>query len=192
MKVHPIITLWLASSLAMLTGCATYPISKDLREQSHPVTLRQVRDNPAAARGKSVIWGGRIIKTVNDTNGASLYVLALPLNHFEKPRTSVNSTGRFIARSTDFLDPQVLKQGKLVTIAGTVSDVEPHKVQKAQYQYPVLDIQQVHVWPRVRKHYWGVGWGWYYPDDDWGYYSGWGPEWGWHRYYSDPDDWDRR
>jgi outer membrane lipoprotein len=194
MKVQPIIKLLpLVPLLAALAGCATCPISTSLREKSRPVTLTQVLTSPEATRGTTVIWGGRIIQTVNDTNGAGVFVLALPLSHYEKPEPDANSEGRFIARSGQFLDPEIFRQGRLVTVAGTIAGVETRRIQKAQYPYPVLDVQQIYVWPRVRTHYWD--WGWYYPDWGWGYDPGWSPGWGWYHPgwywgWDDPDDWD--
>jgi outer membrane lipoprotein len=105
--------MWpLGLALLALPGCATYPVAKKLRQQARPVTLAQASENPGAYRGTVVIWGGRIIKAVNDTNGGALYVLKLPLAHDEKPLAYANSAGRFIASSERFLDPEVYQRGQ--------------------------------------------------------------------------------
>ena len=173
-----------------LSGCATYPVAKNLREQAQPMTLSQVRENPGAIRGTVVIWGGRIIKTANSTNGGAIYVLKLPLARNEKPLANAKSSGRFIARSHDFLDPEIYKQGRLITVAGTISGVETQAVQKTRYMYPTVAAKQLHVWPPERRYYSYPAWGYYYP-----YYPGWywtGPPplgWGFGWYYYG-GDWD--
>lgn len=185
---------WLPGLLALtLTGCATYPVTKNIREQARPLTLSQVRENPGAVRGTVVIWGGRIIKTVNDTNGADIYVLKLPLNRRERPRSDMLSSGRFIATSQNFLDPQIYRRGRLITVAGTITGVETHALQKTQYPYPVVAARQLHVWPRERVRYYYPGynypvWGYPYPGYSyWGYSPPWGVGFNW---YYDGGDWD--
>jgi outer membrane lipoprotein len=177
--------IMLGAALVALTGCASYPISKDLRKQARPLTLAQVAANPGAYTGTTVIWGGRIINTVNDTNGSALYVLQLPLTHDEWPLRHAVSSGRFIARSPEFLDPQVFKSGRLVTVAGAVAGVEIKPLQGIRYAYPIITSKQLHLWQRTPPYYYYPGyWGWYGPG--WNMY--WGqPGWGW---YGPGWDWD--
>jgi starvation-inducible outer membrane lipoprotein len=60
---------------AVLSGCASNPIAKDLQNEAKPLSLSQVTANPKTTRGDLVIWGGRIIKTMGNTNGGEIYVL---------------------------------------------------------------------------------------------------------------------
>ena len=162
-------TTWVVGlTLVTLTGCATCPVAKNLRQQARPVTLAQATGNPGGCQGTVVIWGGRIIKTVNATTGSTLFVLKLPLGHNEKPQAHADSPGRFIAHSPGFLDPEMYQRGRLVTVAGTLSGLETGLVQKADYTYPVVSIEQVHVWPVEPRVYY-----YYYPEQNWGgYYWG--------------------
>ncbi|HWI57881.1 MAG TPA: Slp family lipoprotein, partial [Bacillota bacterium] len=132
--------LLLGASLAVLSGCASYPVSKELRRQAKPLTLPQVASNPSNYTGTIVIWGGKVIQTVNDTNGGSLYVLQLPLDCYGTPEQPGVSTGRFIARSKDFIDPEVFRKGRLITVAGEVVGTETEPVQKIRFLYPVIGI----------------------------------------------------
>jgi len=175
----------LGFALVALSGCVTYPIAKNLQKQAQPLTLSQVVANPGACQGTVVIWGGRIIKTVNDVNRSAIYVLELPLDRSGEPVVDANTSGRFIASSKEFLDPEVYKQGQLITVAGTIAGLETQPVQKAKYNYPVVDIKQIHVWPVEQRHYYYYpAWGWedypYYPDWYWGWYPGWSWGWGWY------------
>lgn len=190
MKMRLAKQIVLGLALVGLSGCVTYPIAKNLQKQARPVTLLEVMENPGAHQGTIVIWGGKIIKTVNDVNSSEIYVLKLPLNGEGKPQLYANTSGRFIASSKGFLDPEVYKNGRLITVAGGITGLESHPVQKTKYNYPVLDIKQIHLWPVERRHYYPA-WGWeYYPSypyyPGWGWYPGWGVGWGW--YYG--GDWD--
>jgi outer membrane lipoprotein len=173
--------LLLGTLLMGISGCATYPVAKNLRQDAKAVTLQQALENSNANKGSVVIWGGKIIDTVNDTNGAAIYILAMPLNHSGKPNLHAYSEGRFIASNTVFLDPEVYKRGRLLTVAGEITGVETVPVQKVNNTYPVVAIKQLHLWPEPQLHY-------YYPIPAWEYYPGWYwgyPAWGW--YYPGPD-----
>lgn len=156
--------------LAMLSGCATYPIAKNLREEAKPLTVRQVKADPAGTQGSVVIWGGRIVDVANDTNGGEIYIMNLPLRGNGKPLIDASTAGRFIAVSGDFLDPEAYPEGRLITVAGEVAGVRREMLQNIRYTYPVLDIKETHVWPVMQQEYYYYGPGW-----DWG----WGPWWGW-------------
>jgi outer membrane lipoprotein len=171
-------SLLLGAVLVGFSGCVTYPISKDLRAQAKPVTLAQASASPAACTGTIVIWGGQVIQTVNDTNGGAIYVLELPLTSDERPVQHGVSAGRFIARSDKYIDPEVFKPGRLITVAGQLAGTATEPLQKTQYTYPMLSIKQLHLWQSVRTvYYYPAGyWGWYGPRWHRGWY---GPGWGW-------------
>ncbi len=161
-------------------GCSTYPISKALREEARATTgigFRTISQKPDAYRGQVVIWGGRIIKTVNQTNGSSVYVLQAPLDHEGWPRSEKLSQGRFIARSAGFLDPEVYRAGARITVAGELSGKASEPVGQTTYTYPVIVLREVCFWrpqPGVYAAPVSVwGWGWY--GLYWPYYGGYYP-----------------
>jgi outer membrane lipoprotein len=183
--------------VALLSGCASYPIAKNLREQAQPLTLNQVTANPKTTRGTMVVWGGRIIRTVNDTNGSAIYVLQRPLSRKEKPTDDhIFTGGRFIVISRESLDPATYPTGSLITVAGQLSGVRNELLQNTLCAYPMVDIKQVHLWATRQKDfyfynyaerpalYWGYyeplwwngGVGWYYPEGYGGYYESRGGE----------------
>ena len=132
---------------AALAGCATTtPISRDLQRESRPITMAQVKADPGGMRG-TVIWGGRIVSTVNSTNGGAIYIMYQPLDETDKPLRYEQATGRFVAISRDFLDPNAFPRGRLITIAGNIAGVRIERLQNVQYTYPVINILQTHVWP---------------------------------------------
>lgn len=189
MRMGKVIAFGFGLGLVVLSGCANYPISENLRNQADPLTLTQVKVNPQATRDVVVIWGGRIINTINTTNGGEIYVLYLPLSSKEKPYANdTASTGRFIAHSPEFLDPAAYPRGHLITVAGRTQGVRNERLQRTLYRYPVLDIQQTHLWAERQSDYyyydvspgwywgynpvwWDGGSGWYYPEGYDGYDS---------------------
>lgn len=171
--------------LALLSGCSSYPIEKSLRGQAQPLTYTQVVANPKSTRGATVIWGGRIIETINNASGGEIYVLQLPLSRREKPADDDSlSNGRFIVVSSKLLDPMTYARGRLITVAGQLGGVRNERLQSALYRYPMVDIQQTHLWSNPPKDYYYFYYG-AYPDWYWGYYYPlwWGGGVGW---YSPP------
>jgi outer membrane lipoprotein len=180
------------------TGCVSYPIAKQFREQAQAtksISFLTICENPDAYKGRMVIWGGRIIKTVNETNGEFVTVLQAPLDDQERPESTKLSQGRFIVKSSGFLDPEVYRTGSKITIAGELSGTEIQNVGNRSYAFPLVMLRDVYFWrPEsavpassvyyVAPPYWGWNWyGSYWPYDD-----------GFHGYYnSDLDrDWGRR
>ena len=138
--------------LAMLAGCTSYPFDKNLRDDARPFSMTQVQANPKTTRGSTVIWGGRIIRTINGTNGGEIYVLQLPLNRRERPGSDdTASGGRFIAVSSEFLDPAVYAPGRLISMAGQLEGVRDQFVANVLYAFPVVRIKQSHLWTSPAK-----------------------------------------
>ncbi len=170
-----------------VSGCASYPIGKQFRAQASAtkdVSFRAICENPGAYQGRMVIWGGRILTTVNETNGDFVTILQAPLDARERPGSTKLSQGRFIVRSSEFLDPEVYRPGAKITVAGVLSGTEAQKVGNRSYDFPVVKLRDVCFWrPEsaaaetpvyyVAPPFWG--WDWYGPyrhyDDDYhGYY----------------------
>ena len=156
--------------LAALSGCASHPIAESLRQQAQPLTYSQVAANPKTTTGAIVIWGGRIINVVNDTNCGEIYVLQLPISGRGRPANNDSAAqGRFIAVSPEFLDPAKYPAGSLITVAGPLNGVRSERLQNVFYRYPVLDVEQIHLWMNRPKnnyyYYYGENPAWY-----WGYY----------------------
>jgi outer membrane lipoprotein len=148
----------LATGLALVgtTGCATFPVSKDLREQAQSTQeagFAAIAQDPDAYRGCIVIWGGRIIETKNDTKSTSIYVLQSPLSRGGRPKSGLHSQGRFIARSAGFLEPEIYAGGTLVTVAGVLIGTETYPVHDQPYVYPVVEIKELRLWPRESDFY---------------------------------------
>lgn len=161
--------LILAVSAGMMAGCASFPISKELRTRvDKKLTFKKVLADPDAYKGSTVIWGGEIVQVMGLVQGAELIILDSPLDRGERPIGTQYSTGRFIATTDSFIDPAIYKENGWVTIGGVVTGKETRLLSKSQYRYPVIDIKEIHVWntdsayyyaPEV-GYYWSYPWGW--------------------------------
>lgn len=152
--------------LFMISGCAS-PISKELRQEaSKELTFPTVLKNPTAYVGSIVIWGGKIIETHNIAEGSEILASEIPLDYQEMPEAEKYSQGRFIAKSSTFLDPVVYKKGKKITVAGEIIGKETKPLGKTKYTYPTILIKQIHLWRRMRLYPYSTpyGWGWYGSD----------------------------
>jgi hypothetical protein len=77
-------------------GCV-YPISAELRQSARKdLTFARVFENPEAARGALVIWGGVILQNNNQSTGTMLTMMQFPLDWRERPKAWQDPGGRFI------------------------------------------------------------------------------------------------
>jgi outer membrane lipoprotein len=175
--------LLLGLFLSGVLGCA-YPISKELRQEAaKQVTFPMVLQNPTAYVGDIVLWGGEIIETVNVQAGSEIIVLEMPLDYQEMPESERYSRGRFIAKSSAFLDPAIYKSEEKITLAGEIIGEETKPLGQMKYTYPVVMIKQLHVWKKQRLYplpyyrwspYWYGFYGWPYAPD---WYDPWYAPW---------------
>jgi outer membrane lipoprotein len=178
----------LAASLA-LSGCA-YVVSREVRREARKdLTFPMVLRDPEAHVGATVIWGGMIVRTRNLPDGTELVVLETPLRHGEVPEEPAESRGRFIARTSRYLDPAVFRKERMVTVAGEITGREARPLDEMLYTYPVIRLREIHLWrppayapPGYPHRYWGrpwVGWPHLWWDGFWwnGYWGGWPYYW---------------
>ncbi len=148
-----------------------HPISKTLRDQTDPkVTFGQIRNNVDAHVGKKVVWGGTIVETRNLESGTEVEVVQHKLDSFGYPESGDQTAGRFIFKYREFLEPEIYSNERHVTGAGTVIGTKSGKVGETNYEFPVVEVEELHLWEKR------------YPD--WGYpYSNFGFFWGYPGYY---------
>jgi outer membrane lipoprotein len=167
--------------ILLLSGCA-HVISKDFRTKSDStLTLGQVRKNPAAYKGKLVVWGGEIIDTVYQRDGTTqIEIFQKPLGWRGEPKDAVASEGRFLVIVDKDLDPYIYRRGKKITVAGEIVGEKTKPLGEMEYRYPVLSGKQIYLWPLY--YYYPYPHTYYYYDPWWDYpYWGWG--WGVHYHY---------
>jgi outer membrane lipoprotein len=170
-----ILTICFFFTFFTVVACS-YPISKEVRQEARKdLSFPQVLQNPTAYKGSTVIWGGSIVQTINRTDGTDIIVLETPLERQERPESDRYSQGRFIVRSPKFLDPEIYKNGRKITVAGEIVGQDARPLGQVQYNYPLLEAKEIYLWnPAAYSDYpaypYGSGWyGWAPPfwDDMW-------------------------
>jgi len=155
-------------ALLLIAGACMHPISKQLRQEARKDNLpfATVFADPAAHKGRIVLWGGKIIEVTNTNDGTEIIVLETPLDFLGVPESAQSSRGRFIARIPKFLDPAIYSADRDITLAGEVVGVEEKELGKTKYKYPVVLTRELYLWERSytqNSDYWyGPYWGPYY------------------------------
>lgn len=142
----------LAVALLAATGCASTP-KLDTAGVDRNVTPTLATQNIDAAKGKRAMWGGMILSGKNMPDSTQLEVLAYPLGDDSRPNRDAQPMGRFIAKSDGYIETAQYAPGRLLTVVGTVEGLRHGKIGESEYTYPVIDIQQKHLWPQTTSSY---------------------------------------
>ena len=142
-----------AASLAALAllagGCATVQ-----PPASSPVAAIDVADVQRAPPEAPVTvrWGGTIASVTNtDAQTTTLEIVARPLGANGRPRHVDASAGRFVAEVDGFLDPEIVRSGRDVTVTGTVAGLREGAVGEADYRFPVVEVDAWRYWRPVAE-----------------------------------------
>jgi outer membrane lipoprotein len=150
--------------LFAFSGCAPV-ISKQLRAKvAKELTLSEVLKNPEAYKGKTVLWSGVIISSVNLKEGTMIEVLQKPADTRGKPKDVDESEGRFLALNPGYLDVAIYNGGRKVTVAGEVQGKKIQRLGEIDYTYPLISAKKIHLWPVAKEDrvYYPYPW-WYGP-----------------------------
>ena len=168
--------------LVFLSGCA-HVISKEIRKKvDSSLTFEEVIQNPLAYKGKTVIWGGEVVKTLNQNVTTEIEVVQIPLDSTEAPKISNTSEGRFLILVNKYLDPYLYRKGRRITVAGEILGEKIQPLGEMDYRYPLILSKQIHLWGEYYYYPYPYHYPWGYYDPWWGYPYGWGG-FGYHYYY---------
>jgi outer membrane lipoprotein len=163
----------LALAMLALAGCTTIPE----QIQGTYSDISPARVEPSMF-GASVRWGGVLIDATNEESSTCFEVLSRDLDKYLRPLLEDRTAGRFIACKAGFHDPEVFAAGREVTLTGTIRNIEVREIDRFNYRYPVVDVNELVLWePRQEvmvidhmydpfwyPYYWGGPyWGGYYP-----------------------------
>ncbi|MBI5016803.1 MAG: Slp family lipoprotein [Deltaproteobacteria bacterium] len=99
------------------------------------------------ASGRTVQWGGLLIRTTNLEEVTELEVLAYPLDRQGRPRTGEAPQGRFLALRDGYVEAAVYAPGRLVTVVGRFSGTRAGLIGAMEYLYPLVKVEQLYLWP---------------------------------------------
>jgi outer membrane lipoprotein len=131
--------------ISLMTGCASTPVF-DTSTVVKSLTPQSVIAEPAENRGKTALWGGTILDTRNLQDSTRIEVLAYPLDSSQRPLLGSKPLGRFIIHQQGYLEPATYSPGRLVSVIGSVSESQSGSVGDSAYTYPVINVQQLHLW----------------------------------------------
>lgn len=138
--------LFLSLSAFLISACSNVP--KNI--QSAPpgnIQLQDVVLNKTSTSEYAVRWGGEIIEVENSNEYSIIQVVEFPLNHYGKPNPTRASSGRFLAKTPNFVDPAVYKPGDLITIAGEYNAEESARtVGEKRVLMPIINITESYKW----------------------------------------------
>ena len=130
-----------------LNSCSV--ISKQIRSEAEPtsVPFRKLITEADKYSGHTVILGGYILETRNLEAGTILKVLQVPFRFGEEPDNQDRSQGRFIVHHIGFLDPEVYKKDRAITVAGRVTGSVVEKIGDDQFRYLKVENREIYLWP---------------------------------------------
>jgi len=170
LKAYTLIT-GLAFSM-LLTACSSHIPAEIKQPIEGAPDIKNIHLSSADYIGHKVRWGGTILQIENKQDTSWISIVGFPLDSNGRPLQSGESTGRFIAIVGDFLEPLVYANDRQITFSGTFFKTESRKIGEYSYNYPVIKVQQYHLWPVITApapdyppYWWYDPWydPWYYP-----------------------------
>ena len=104
----------------LFAGCTIVPDSIDVPEGTQLVSYSKAVTSGASAQGQKARWGGLIVGVENKPNQTLIELAHFPLNHYGKPGTNGETSGRFKVQIDGFVDPIVFEEGRTATFLGTL------------------------------------------------------------------------
>jgi outer membrane lipoprotein len=151
------------------SGCAMVPEPIEVSEDISLVTFNSVINGSETSQGSLARWGGEIVNVENKKEYSEIEVLHYPSNSFGKPRSTLNSEGRFKVRVAGFIDPLVFEKGRLITFLGEIGEPAKGIIGEQTYVYPLLLANGYYMWKETEEYevsgfyysplspYWSVG-----------------------------------
>ncbi|MGZ8195913.1 MAG: Slp family lipoprotein [Methylosarcina sp.] len=165
MKRYLFISTWV-----LLSACSTLPPAiknaplVDVSYQQASTSINSYKNVP-------IRWGGVIIDLQNEQTYSLLQVLSYPLDSNGRPSTDKSYQGRFLIKTSEFLDPAVYVEGKEITAAGVLKGDSEQQIGNKTLRLPMIESTVLHLWPEytTNRYYYG-GYGYYpYYWGDYGY-----------------------
>ena len=147
MNKHTIqIIILTALSGLLLSACTTIP--EQLKGEYSSLTPANTTENDLQTK---VRWGGIILETRPEDDFTCFEILTRQLEKSMRPKKADESDGRFIACNPGFYDPEVFKKNREVTVTGKIVHIDGRKVGEFDYQFPIVDIEFMSLWPKRRQ-----------------------------------------
>jgi outer membrane lipoprotein len=138
-------------ALVLVAGCAAVRgpdlVPGELKGSvNRDLSLQEVRQDPNRYQGALVLWGGKVIRTMNREEATLIEVVQLPLDRKQRPRDVDSTEGRFLIRFQGYLDPYIYRQGRDITVVGEMAGTEVMPLDDLEYTYPVVRAENIRLW----------------------------------------------
>ena len=131
--------------LLLVSACSTTVQRPVMGERN--ITPKMAVQDPDSLQAKVLEWGGAIVESRNLPDSTELQILAYPLQSNGQPDLDQSPTGRFIAVAKGYLETADYQTGRQVTMSGKLKGIRPGKVGEADYRFPVLQLDELLLWP---------------------------------------------
>ncbi len=136
--------VWCIFSLVgMLSGCAHVMSETGLAAADRAISYVDIRKDPEALAGKTVLVGGIIAGIRSSGDVLQLEVAQLDLLPNGIPGESSHSAGRFLVVSGELLDPLFYRPGLLITVIGEIKGQQIQKLEGVDYRYPLISAKEI-------------------------------------------------
>jgi len=136
-------------AVILLSACSSIPESLRVAESTNLVEFQKVNE---ASEEQLARWGGLIASVKNLKQGSMLEVVNMDLSaSSSRPKAIDESKGRFRVYYKGLLDPVIYKEGRSVTVLGSVKAPEKGTIGEQEYVFPVLEAKHVHLWKEVKE-----------------------------------------
>lgn len=169
--------VFLIQVILLIGACSNIPETIRYAPEAD-IRLSDVQKNFSAYQGGRVRWGGTLLEVENTETSTTLQILAYPLRYNGRPNISSIAQGRFIAQTTQFLDPEIYTKDTEITVTGKLTGQAERQIDAKTIKLPVVDSSQLYLWPKYRRRNYGYQYGFGYcgfPPYYWNYrYGGYG------------------
>jgi len=141
----------------LVLGCTPAISTKLMAKVDSSLTFGKVLQDPDAFKGKTVLWGGKVIQVLPQDGTTFVEVLQMPLGWREKPEEVYASEGKFLILFRKFLDFSRFDTGEKITVAGEIQGTAQEDgikfLSEKGYRYPVILSEEIRLWKDYSYHY---------------------------------------
>jgi len=154
----------LLMGLLSCMACAHVISDRARQEINADLNFAKLIDSPEQYKGEKVLLGGQIVQTRNIGDRTEIEVIQKPLDFTGYPSNGDETGGRFIFVIPRYLESEIYSKDRLVTGAGKVTAGRVGKVGDTEYEYPVIAVEELHLWEKItRRYYYDPFYPYYYP-----------------------------
>lgn len=139
------------SVAALISGCNSMPDRLAVPEQVSLLPFSDTVEVKSVVEGQQARWGGRIAQIENRSDSTVLEIVHFSLNGSGRPIESDKTLGRFRVYVDGFIDPDIYKPGRLVTVLGHVGEREQGRIGSYRFQVVTLLSKEVYLWAEEKK-----------------------------------------